>query len=49
MNLEKGKIVPPYEIKIIDGQKYYVLKDDPNVKVNFSLDSRMIGIASLKK
>jgi hypothetical protein len=29
--------------------KYYVLNDDPNTKVLYSLDSRMIGLASLKK
>ncbi|UWV82356.1 C5 methylase (MAV1virus-like) protein [Mycoplasmopsis cynos] len=49
IDLKKGKIDPPYEIKEIDGQKYYVLKDDNNVKVPYSLDSRMIGISSLKK
>lgn len=47
--LEKGKIEPPYEIKEIMGQKYYVLKDDNSVKVPYSLDSRMIGLSSLNK
>lgn len=49
MLLEKGKIPPPYSIKEIDGIKYYVLNDDPNVKVPRSLDSRMIGLASINK
>lgn len=49
LNLEKGKIPPPYNIELIDGKKYYVLKDDPNTKVDFSLDSRMIGLASIQK
>ncbi|WP_180338343.1 C5 methylase (MAV1virus-like) protein [Mycoplasmopsis pullorum] len=49
LELEKGKIEPPYEVKEIDGVKYYVLKDDPSVKVERSLDSRMIGLASIKK
>ncbi|MFV8418733.1 hypothetical protein [Mycoplasma sp. Sp33II] len=49
ISLEKGKIEPPYTIEIINGVKYYVLKDDPNVRVQHSLDSRMIGLASIKK
>ncbi|WP_199267018.1 C5 methylase (MAV1virus-like) protein [Mycoplasma sp. NEAQ87857] len=49
LELLKGKIEPPYEVKEIDGVKYYVLKDDPSVKVEYSLDSRMIGLASIKK
>lgn len=49
MDLLKGKIEPPYTIEEIDGIKYYVLKDDPNTKVPRSLDSRMIGLASLNK
>ena len=49
MDLLKGKIPPPYEIKTINGEKYYVLKDDPSVKVPRSLDSRMIGLGSLNK
>lgn len=47
--LLKGKIEPPYTIEIIDGQKYYVLKDDKSVKVKRDLDSRMIGISSIQK
>ncbi len=49
MELLKGKIDPPYTIQEIDGVKYYVLKDDPKTKVPKSLDSRMIGLSSLKK
>lgn len=49
MDLLKGKIEPPYTIEEIDGVKYYVLKDDPNTKVPKSLDSRMLGLASIKK
>lgn len=49
LELEKGKIPPPYYVKMIDGKKYYVLKDDPKTRLEFSLDSRMIGLASLRK
>ncbi|WP_036437903.1 hypothetical protein [Mycoplasmopsis gallinarum] len=49
MSLKKGKIEPPYEIKEIKGEKYYVLKDDPSVMVKRELDSRMIGLASINK
>lgn len=49
MNLLKGKIEPPYKIEEINGIKYYVLKNDPNIKVPRSLDSRMIGLSSIKK
>ena len=49
MNLLKGKIDPPYTIEIVNGQKYYVLKDDAKTKVRFDLNSRMIGLASLNK
>lgn len=47
--LLKGKIEPPYTIEIIDGEKYYVLKDDKNVMVKKDLNSRMIGISSLNR
>lgn len=49
MNLLKGKIEPPYTIETIDGQKYYVLKNDRSAKVRYDLDSRMIGLASINK
>ncbi|WP_027120998.1 hypothetical protein [Mycoplasma leonicaptivi] len=49
LDLKKGRIEPPYTIQEINGSKYYVLKDDPNVMVKRELDSRMIGIASLGK
>lgn len=49
MELKKGKIPPPYTIEIINGEKYYVLKDDSSVKLRYDLDSRMIGIASINK
>lgn len=49
MDLLKGKIEPPYKIEEINGIKYYVLKDDPSTKVPKDLDSRMIGLASIKK
>ena len=49
MNLLKGKIDPPYTIETINGQKYYVLKDDAKTKVRFDLDSRMLGLASINK
>ena len=49
MNLLKGKIEPPYTIETINGEKYYVLKDDVKTKVRFDLDSRMIGLASVNK
>lgn len=49
MNLLKGRIDPPYTIEEINGVKYYVLKDDPSTKVPRDLDSRMIGLASIKK
>lgn len=49
MDLRKGKIPPPYYIKEINGEKYYVLKDDEAVKLRYNLDSRMIGLASLQK
>lgn len=49
MNLFKGKIDPPYFETIINGVKYYVLKDDSSIKVRRDLNSRMIGISSLQK
>lgn len=49
MNFKKGKIDPPYRIEIIDGIKYYVLKDDNETKLRYDLDSRMLGIASINK
>lgn len=49
LDLIKGKIPPPYTVKEIDGVKYYVLNDDASTKVKYDLDSRMIGLASLKK
>ena len=49
LNLLKGKIDPPYTIEIINGEKYYVLKDDKTVMVKKELNSRMIGISSLNK
>ncbi len=50
MNLKKGKIDPPYYIKFDEnGDKWYVLKDNPNTKLRADLDSRMLGITSLKK
>ncbi|MGL4616684.1 MAG: C5 methylase (MAV1virus-like) protein [Mycoplasmoidaceae bacterium] len=49
MDLLKGKIPPPYTIKEINGTKYYVLNEDSSVKVLHSLDSRMIGLASINK
>jgi len=49
INLKTGKIKPPYEIITDeDGKKWYVLKDDPTVKLRRDLDSRMIGLAHLK-
>lgn len=49
MSLKKGKIDPPYEIKTINNVKYYVLKDNNNVKLRLDLDSRMLGLSSLNK
>lgn len=49
MNFMKGKIDPPYYIKEINGIKYYVLKDDPNIKLRRDLNSRMLGISSITK
>lgn len=49
IKLEKGKIEPPYYVDVIDGKKYYVLKDNPQTRVDYSLDSRMLGLASIKK
>lgn len=47
--LKKGRIDPPYTIEMIDGKKYYVLKDDKSVKLSRDLDSRMIGLSSIQK
>ncbi|KNG79510.1 C5 methylase (MAV1virus-like) protein [Mycoplasma sp. HU2014] len=49
LELKKGRIEPPYYVKEIDGEKYYVLKDDESVKLKRDLDSRMIGLASISK
>lgn len=49
MELEKGNIKPPYHIEIVNGEKYYVLNDDSSIKLRKSLDSRMLGLASLTK
>lgn len=49
MDLKKGKIPPPYTIEEIEGIKYYVLKDNKNVKLRRNLDSRMIGLANIGK
>ncbi|MGZ9755496.1 hypothetical protein ACXYRO_01895 [Mycoplasma sp. 4013] len=47
--LKKGRIDPPYTIQEINGEKYYVLKDDHNIKLRRDLDSRMLGLASLNR
>ena len=50
MLLLKGKIEPPYTIETDkNGIKWYVLKDDKTVKLRKDLDSRMIGLANIKK
>ena len=50
MFLRKGRIEPPYTIKIDkNGDKWYVLKDDESIKMRKNLDSRMIGLANIKK
>lgn len=50
MHLLKGKIEPPYVIETDEhGNKWYVLKDNKNVKMRRNLDSRMIGLANIKK
>ncbi len=50
MTLLKGRIDPPYTIKIDkNGNKWYVLKDDESIKMRRNLDSRMIGLANIKK
>lgn len=49
LNLLTGKIEPPYTVVTdANGDKWYVLKDDPTKKVRRDLDSRMIGLANLK-
>lgn len=50
MVLLKGKIDPPYTIEIDkNGNKWYVLKDDKSIRLRRDLDSRMIGLANIKK
>ena len=50
MSLLKGKIDPPYTVETDkNGDKWYVLKDDKKVKLRKDLDSRIIGLANIKK